>query len=358
MTNDEPVDFSPVWSPDGEWLYWVSARGGSMAIWRVAIDELTGATRGEPQQITTGGPSEPGMLSISADGSRLLYTETLTLSSIVASDFNPDTLSVSGPEVPIVEGTRRLLDFDVSGDGAWLAYRTEGARQDIFVARTDGTNERQITDDFAKDWAPRWSPDGARIVVYTNASGAYQIWTMNPDGSGRRRLTEMDRSPINPVWSPDGTKIIAYDDFESYFIDADTLFEKQELETIPRIPEYDAAFRATDWHPDGRLIAGDYPRRVSSLEHDLLYLYRVEEREFEFLTEGAGGYWMADGRRLIARVSRRQEFFAIDTVTREKHALDVPAVHRIRLSPDNRRAYLGRVSAESDIWMVEMYQSR
>ena len=77
VTNDGAVDFSPAWSPDGNWLYWASNRGGAMAIWRVAIDEVSGDVLGDPQRITTGGLSEPGMLSISTDGTRLIYTETL-----------------------------------------------------------------------------------------------------------------------------------------------------------------------------------------------------------------------------------------------------------------------------------------
>ena len=66
VTQDEYIDYSPVWSPDGSWLYFASTRGGSMAIWRVAIDEMSGETLGEPQQITSGGVGDPGMLSFSA----------------------------------------------------------------------------------------------------------------------------------------------------------------------------------------------------------------------------------------------------------------------------------------------------
>ena len=74
VTQDPYIDYSPVWSPDGGWLYFASTRGGSMAIWRVAIDEMSGETLGEPQQITSGRLGDPGMLSFSADGIRLLYT--------------------------------------------------------------------------------------------------------------------------------------------------------------------------------------------------------------------------------------------------------------------------------------------
>jgi len=45
VTNDAAVDWAPVWSPDGRFVYFVSDRGGSMGIWRIGIDEASGRTR-------------------------------------------------------------------------------------------------------------------------------------------------------------------------------------------------------------------------------------------------------------------------------------------------------------------------
>ena len=43
VTDDAAVDFGPFWSPDGKTLYFGSDRGGSFNLWRVPIDEKTGA---------------------------------------------------------------------------------------------------------------------------------------------------------------------------------------------------------------------------------------------------------------------------------------------------------------------------
>ena len=42
VTDDLALDWNPVWSPNGEELYFLSDRGGSMNAWRVKIDEPTG----------------------------------------------------------------------------------------------------------------------------------------------------------------------------------------------------------------------------------------------------------------------------------------------------------------------------
>ena len=52
VTDDPALDRNPVWSPDGQELYFISDRGGSMNLWRVGIDESTGRTRGSPQPVT------------------------------------------------------------------------------------------------------------------------------------------------------------------------------------------------------------------------------------------------------------------------------------------------------------------
>jgi Tol biopolymer transport system component len=46
VTTEEATDWNPVWSPDGTGLYFLSNRSGSMNLWRVGIDEVTGATTG------------------------------------------------------------------------------------------------------------------------------------------------------------------------------------------------------------------------------------------------------------------------------------------------------------------------
>jgi len=63
-----------VWSPDGRYLYFSSRRGGSMNIWRVAVDEKSGAVRGMPEAVTAiGASTEAEHLSFSHDGRHLAY---------------------------------------------------------------------------------------------------------------------------------------------------------------------------------------------------------------------------------------------------------------------------------------------
>ena len=42
VTKDAAVDWSPVWSPDGRFIYFSSDRGGAMNLWRIDVDQSTG----------------------------------------------------------------------------------------------------------------------------------------------------------------------------------------------------------------------------------------------------------------------------------------------------------------------------
>ncbi len=50
VTEDAPLDWNPVWAASGRELYFLSDRGGTMNIWRVAIDERSGKTSGAPSR--------------------------------------------------------------------------------------------------------------------------------------------------------------------------------------------------------------------------------------------------------------------------------------------------------------------
>ncbi len=359
VTSDDAVDFSPAWSPDGNWLYWVSNRGGAMAIWRVAIDEVSGDVLGDPQRMTTGGPSEPGMLSISSDGTRLIYTETLTRSVIRVADFDMDALSISPDMTSVVEGSRRLLSPDVSPDGEWLVYRSERAPQDLFIARTDGTEERQITNDLAGDWSPRWSPDGQRITFYSNFSGNYEIWVVNPDGSGRVRLTDSSTLAAFPIWSADGTRIMYTDFQDSLIIDANLPFDRQEPVRLPRVPETDHKLTARDWSKDGDTVLGSCGPAGSNVVSEGICVYHIDSDAYEMIAPGTGinPLWLGDGRRVLYQVPG-SGYFVVDTETREiwPVAASLPTIHDLTLAPDSHRVYLLHVDTESDIWLLEIQQ--
>src|SRR4030095_6595940 len=54
---------------------------------------------------------------------------------------------------------------------------------------------------------PRWSPDGRRIVFYSDARGSRDIYVIDAEGGGLRQLTDHPSVDTNPDWSADGNWI-------------------------------------------------------------------------------------------------------------------------------------------------------
>jgi TolB protein len=57
----------------------------------------------------------------------------------------------------------------------------------------DGSNQRNLTRNPAKDVRPSWSPDGRRIAFVSDRDGRLEAHVMNADGSGQRSLTLQER---------------------------------------------------------------------------------------------------------------------------------------------------------------------
>jgi Tol biopolymer transport system component len=72
VTSDDALDWNPVWAPDGRYLFFSSDRNGTMALWRIAIDQKSGKVAGVPEIIPTPAASA-GRISVSADGRRLVF---------------------------------------------------------------------------------------------------------------------------------------------------------------------------------------------------------------------------------------------------------------------------------------------
>lgn len=108
-----------------------------------------------------------------------------------------------GSGVEPLFGDGRYLYPYWSPDGTRLvAYTEDGGKGEVFLLNADGTGAVNLTDAPGQEWVSvwtqdPWSPDG-RILFQSDRSGDGDLWVMNADGSEARNLTHAPGSREGP----------------------------------------------------------------------------------------------------------------------------------------------------------------
>jgi Tol biopolymer transport system component len=86
----------------------------------------------------------------------------------------------------------------------------EGATDSIWILHLGSNRLERLTFEAGANWAPVWTPDGARMAFASNMSGAFNIyWKSARGGEPSERLTTSAHAQFPSSWSPDG-RILAY----------------------------------------------------------------------------------------------------------------------------------------------------
>jgi eukaryotic-like serine/threonine-protein kinase len=356
--NDEHVNWNPLWSPDGQFLYFVSDRSGSMNLWRVPIDESTGRTRGEPQPITPSSQSL-GLLSLSQEGRQIVYATDEEKKNLERRPLDPASHRVSSEMTAVTQGSRVLRSASVSPDGKWIVFDISTPQEDLYLVRSDGTGDlRQLTADSAKDRIPQWLADGQHIVFYSNrGSSTYGLWTIRMDGSELRRLPlNAPKGLFSPLGSPDGKRIVAIPGgLNAALIDL-SLPPTEQIRLLPA-PAEGMVFAPSSWSSDGAYLAGglEQARGGSGLPGVVVYSFATQR--YERLTDtGIIPVWLHDGRTLL--YLQEGKVFECDLRSKVSRLLLAPQPNSmftsLAVAPDDRALYAVRSTEEGDIWMLTL----
>jgi Tol biopolymer transport system component len=326
-----------------------------MNLWRVPIEENSGRVLGQPEAVTTPSPFS-AHLSFSRDGKRIVYAQIISRANLQQVGFDPIRETVTGQPVSITQGSRWANTPDLSPDGEWLAFDSQGSQQDdLFVIKRDGTSLRQLTDDIHRDRRPYWSPDGKRLAFFSNRGGKWEIWIINSDGSGLQQITDTPKEVTNAVWSPDGIRL-AYRNYGSSpsIIEIAKPWRDQSPDVLPSLSDLSDWF-PWSWSPDGQKLAGF---KVGVAGPEGISVYSLKSQQFEKVTDfGLRPIWLSDSRRMLFQ-DLQARLYLLDSRSKKVREVLSGAPHDlgngVALSRDNRQIYFTLVTTEADIWLMNL----
>lgn len=174
LTFDSDDDFTPVWSPNGQEIAFVTARADSFEIY---IKPVSGAGG---RRLTFAAEEGLELFDWSADGRFLVFGRDVNSEDIWALD-----LKDSAEAFPLIATEFREREARFSPDGRWIAYMSnESGKQEVYVAPFPGPGGKwQVSND--KGDRPHWSADGTKLFYLDNKE-TLNVAEVDGSGSGFR----------------------------------------------------------------------------------------------------------------------------------------------------------------------------
>ena len=200
---------------------------------------------------------------------------------------------------------RNVGDPQISPDGQWIAYtvstidvKEDKASTHIWLAKYDGTNDRQITFSNDSEGSPRWSPDG-KYLSFTSARSSgkpgvrgSQLWLLDRSGGEAYQLTELKGRLQGYEWSPDAKRLALL------IGDPDPDAPDPSASPTPGVPPKPPKPIVIDRYRYKQDVQG----YLLSGRHTYIYLYDIAAKKLDRLTKSkwdeSSPSWSPDGTRI------------------------------------------------------------
>lgn len=317
LTRTPHNERSPMPSPDGRTLYYVSDRSGCQNLVRRAI--RNGTERAQTR-FRSGAIYNP---CLSRDGRRIVFEREFRLWLLELKTGKAAPISLFAPIDS--DGTRArretfkgpVQEYALSPDGSRLAFVIHG---EVFLQTFGASTEPlRLTETPQREQDLAWAPDGKTIIMSSDRSGEQELYRLDIETRATTRLTDAPARPVqSPVVSPNGT-LVAYVRGATRSELCVVPISGGEARTLVREP----SLSNPCWSPDGRMIA--YTRSIShsgGTEADIFVVDIADPRPINitrYPVTNNRPCWSPDGSRVYF-LSNRNRVNQIWSVALRKEA--------------------------------------
>ena len=256
-------------------------------------------------------------------------------------------------EAKLVFYSEQSVPGEAGAEPSWQA--------DLFEMNLDGSGRLNLTNTpEADEGGPAYSPNGRYLAYDTDRDGNYEIYLRDfeaPDGTPDRRLTNNGARDLSPAWDETSQTIVFMSDRSSPFFDVyelDVFVEGAVPRRLPTGPSncVEDPTASSNWFPqyspDGTQLAMHVCRDVHVMT---LEGYAIRRLTYE-PSDGMYPSWSPDGAELAfmsARNGRMEIFRMQEDGTEQERLLTMPTGGAIdpRWSPDGQYIVFVHVSEAS-----------
>ncbi len=248
------------------------------------------------------------------------------------------SLPASSPSVPAVPSK------------LWITYNSDqNGNRDIFELNPASGEKRDVITDSSHDKVGVWSPDGKFLAFESNRNSTiyYQIYLFDNEQKKTTRLTELaECSNWSPAWSPDGTKLVFYSNCENaqrniYMMNRDG----SGREKLTSGTDED---RFPVFSPDGNSIAfTSTPKKINQI-----WLMDLDGGNQKYLADGCGSTFSPDGNWLwFSTNCEDSDIKRIQIDGTNLSTVGSMFGHNPSISPDGQFVVF---QSNNDIWMMDV----
>jgi len=298
------LEYSPSFSPDGQWIVYTAEEAGQADLYRVHPD-------GSGVQRLTDDPAFDDQGALSPDGHTLAFVSTraggtanIWLLDLSSRTYTNVTKNGSGNFRP-----------SWSPDGSWIAFTSDRDAHPgnqpshwehlqstgVYLIRPNGHGLRRLTRKDGVAGSPSWSRDGRRVLFYeTDEVGAY----LAKNGGTRTEIASIDviTGEHTVHTASNETKLSPHSLSEgriSYIARAAPstggLSVWHQNRGVDRVIK--GAVRNASWSPDGQTVVYERLSRIGLNEHLVPTFSR--DRDFDLVLSEPFPSFSSDGRYLL-----------------------------------------------------------